>query len=169
MVAVYSSETVVFACKSTRRYNPEDKHRHLRRRENFKSETMWDFKFSRRRVALMMEAARTSETSVDIQLRTRQYIPEDSESNLKLICWYPQKVLGSAYFTWNPNPPFTQFSQEGLSVRTGMEGQNCILCFISVLYILFLCTANANVVAKDLLKHILHTIKPASYRPNYRP
>jgi hypothetical protein len=28
---------------------------------------------------LMMEAARTSQTSVDIQLRTRQYIPEDSE------------------------------------------------------------------------------------------
>jgi hypothetical protein len=27
----------------------------------------------------MMEAARTSETSVDIQLRTQQYIPEDSE------------------------------------------------------------------------------------------
>jgi len=32
-----------------------------------------------RAIALMMEAARTSETSVDIQLRTRQYIPEDSE------------------------------------------------------------------------------------------
>jgi hypothetical protein len=30
-------------------------------------------------IALMMEAARTSETSVDIDLRTRQYIPEDSE------------------------------------------------------------------------------------------
>jgi hypothetical protein len=30
-------------------------------------------------IALMMEAARTSETSVDIQLRTRQYVPEDSE------------------------------------------------------------------------------------------
>jgi hypothetical protein len=30
-------------------------------------------------IALMMEAARTSETSVDIQLRTRQYIPEVSE------------------------------------------------------------------------------------------
>jgi hypothetical protein len=29
--------------------------------------------------AMMMEAARTSETSVDIQLRTVQYIPEDSE------------------------------------------------------------------------------------------
>jgi hypothetical protein len=29
-------------------------------------------------IALMMEAARTSETLVDIQLRTRQYIPEDS-------------------------------------------------------------------------------------------
>jgi hypothetical protein len=31
---------------------------------------------------MMMEAARTSETSVDIQLRTRQYIPEDSELQL---------------------------------------------------------------------------------------
>jgi hypothetical protein len=30
-------------------------------------------------IALMMEAARTSESSVDIQLRTWQYIPEDSE------------------------------------------------------------------------------------------
>jgi hypothetical protein len=30
-------------------------------------------------LALLMEAARTSETSVDIQLKTRQYIPEDSE------------------------------------------------------------------------------------------
>jgi hypothetical protein len=30
-------------------------------------------------IALMMEAARTSETSVNFQLRTRQYIPEDSE------------------------------------------------------------------------------------------
>jgi hypothetical protein len=29
----------------------------------------------------MMEAARFSETSVNIQLRTRQYIPEDSELN----------------------------------------------------------------------------------------
>jgi hypothetical protein len=30
-------------------------------------------------IRAMKEAARTSETSVDIQLRTRQYIPEDSE------------------------------------------------------------------------------------------
>jgi hypothetical protein len=30
-------------------------------------------------IALMMEAARTSETSVDLQLRTWQYILEDSE------------------------------------------------------------------------------------------
>jgi hypothetical protein len=29
--------------------------------------------------ALMMEGARTSETSADIKLRTRQYFPEDSE------------------------------------------------------------------------------------------
>jgi hypothetical protein len=32
-------------------------------------------------IALMMEAARTSETLVDIYLTTRQYIPEDSESH----------------------------------------------------------------------------------------
>jgi hypothetical protein len=31
----------------------------------------------------MMEAARTSETSVDIQLRTRQYIPGDSELHIR--------------------------------------------------------------------------------------
>jgi hypothetical protein len=30
---------VVFACKSTRRYNPEQQHRHLRRSENLKSNT----------------------------------------------------------------------------------------------------------------------------------
>jgi hypothetical protein len=30
-------------------------------------------------IALMMETARTAETSVDFQLRTWQYIPEDSE------------------------------------------------------------------------------------------
>jgi hypothetical protein len=30
-------------------------------------------------IALMTEAAHTSETSVDIELRTWQYIPEDSE------------------------------------------------------------------------------------------
>jgi hypothetical protein len=34
-------------------------------------------------IAVMMKAARTSETSVDIQLRTWQYIPEDSELQLK--------------------------------------------------------------------------------------
>jgi hypothetical protein len=34
---------------------------------------------------MMMEAARTSETSVDIQLRTRQYIPEDSELKNALL------------------------------------------------------------------------------------
>jgi hypothetical protein len=32
-------------------------------------------------IALMMEAARTSETSVDIQLITQQYIPEDSHKH----------------------------------------------------------------------------------------
>jgi hypothetical protein len=35
-------------------------------------------------ITLMMEAACTSESSVDIQLRTRQYIPEDSELQLSV-------------------------------------------------------------------------------------
>jgi hypothetical protein len=35
-------------------------------------------------IALMMEVARISETSVDIQL-TRLYIPEDSELQLKYL------------------------------------------------------------------------------------
>jgi hypothetical protein len=35
-------------------------------------------------IALKMEAARTSETSVDIQLRTRQYIPQDSELRVSI-------------------------------------------------------------------------------------
>jgi hypothetical protein len=34
----------------------------------------------------MMEAARTSETSVDIHLGTRQYIPEDSELHNLYTC-----------------------------------------------------------------------------------
>jgi hypothetical protein len=34
----------------------------------------------------MMEAACTSETSVDIYLTTRQYIPEESELNNEKIC-----------------------------------------------------------------------------------
>jgi hypothetical protein len=34
-------------------------------------------------IALIMVAARTSETSVDIQLRTRQYIPDDSELHIR--------------------------------------------------------------------------------------
>jgi hypothetical protein len=60
--------------------------------------------------ALMMEAARTSETSVDNQLRTRQYIPEDSElqgthvskdivttMSLKILLQQTQHMLWAAY------------------------------------------------------------------------
>jgi hypothetical protein len=36
-------------------------------------------------ITLMMEAARTSETSVDIDLRTRQHIPEDSELHTRRL------------------------------------------------------------------------------------
>jgi hypothetical protein len=35
------------------------------------------------RAFALMEAERTSERSVDIQLRTRQYIPEDSELHIR--------------------------------------------------------------------------------------
>jgi hypothetical protein len=42
----------------------------------------------------MTEAARTSETSVDIQLRTRQYIPEDSELYL---AYYSDQVFMEIY------------------------------------------------------------------------
>jgi hypothetical protein len=38
-----------------------------------------DFEVKETLIALMLEAARTSETSVDIDLTTWQYIPEDSE------------------------------------------------------------------------------------------
>jgi hypothetical protein len=64
-------------------------------------------------IALMMEAACTSETSVDIQLRTWQYIPEDSElhthchENLKshtIICLVTpdgiKKHLGSTSYKY---------------------------------------------------------------------
>jgi hypothetical protein len=37
-------------------------------------------------IRAMMEAPRTSETSVDIQLRTRQYIPENSELLYNFLC-----------------------------------------------------------------------------------
>jgi hypothetical protein len=36
-------------------------------------------------IALMMEATRTSETSVDIQLRTLQYIPKYSELRIHFV------------------------------------------------------------------------------------
>jgi hypothetical protein len=45
-------------------------------------------------IVLMMEAARTSETSVDIELRTRQYIPENSELESLLKCFtYCRKIF----------------------------------------------------------------------------
>jgi hypothetical protein len=50
-------------------------------------------------IALIMEAARTSKTSVDIQLRTRQYIPEDSELQLS-VCQenlYVVMALGTQF------------------------------------------------------------------------
>jgi hypothetical protein len=47
-------------------------------------------------IALMVEKARTSETSVDIQLRTRQYIQEDSELHTRcreIFTSYMMKIV----------------------------------------------------------------------------
>jgi hypothetical protein len=70
----------------TRQYNPEDSsEHHTRRRENLKSHivnlygeaTLRCIRYS----SLMMEAVRTSETSVDNHF-TRQYNPEDSSEQV---------------------------------------------------------------------------------------
>jgi arylamine N-acetyltransferase len=69
-------------------------------REENSEKNIWDFKFSRRRVwcselscgmycrvkwlSLMMEAVRTSKTSVDNHF-TRQYIPEDNSEHQRKI------------------------------------------------------------------------------------
>jgi hypothetical protein len=44
-------------------------------------------------IALMMEAARTSETLVDIRLRTWQYIPDDSELHTHSLFNYQTKYF----------------------------------------------------------------------------
>jgi hypothetical protein len=44
-----------------------------------------------------MEAARTSETSVDIQLKTQQYIPEDSELQINKVHTLPPYFLKIHY------------------------------------------------------------------------
>jgi hypothetical protein len=49
--------------------------------------------------ALMMEAARTSETSVDIKLRTRQCIPEDSKLHTELLIQKKKKRRKKAQYT----------------------------------------------------------------------
>jgi hypothetical protein len=46
----------------------------------------------------MMEAARTSETSVDIQLRTRQYIPEDSELHTRRRENFKSHIVGCLFY-----------------------------------------------------------------------
>jgi hypothetical protein len=49
-------------------------------------------------IALMIEAACTSETSVDIQLRTWQYIPEDSELHTRLRENFKSHIYPSCFF-----------------------------------------------------------------------
>jgi hypothetical protein len=44
-------------------------------------------------IRAMTEAARTSDTLVDIQLRTRQYIPEDSELRVTMFTRQPYLSL----------------------------------------------------------------------------
>jgi hypothetical protein len=57
-------------------------------------------------IAVMLEAARTSETSVIIDLRTRQYIPEDLNSSLRVhkssLLVYNLSSLKNTKFCKNP-------------------------------------------------------------------
>jgi hypothetical protein len=79
----------------TRQYIPEDKSElHTSRCENLKSHIVnlygeVTLRFIRRFeslfIPLMMEAARTSETSIDNYF-TRQYIPEDKYEKQLLVC-----------------------------------------------------------------------------------
>jgi hypothetical protein len=78
MEAVCTFETSVCFSDTTRCYIPESRHLLW----SLLMITMWDFKFSRRRVwcselSSGIYCVRTSETSVDNHF-TRQYIPEDS-------------------------------------------------------------------------------------------
>jgi hypothetical protein len=56
---------------------------------------------------MMMEAARTSETSINIQLRKCQYIPEDSELQTR-----SRENLKSHMETLNP---LTEYSYIGIA------------------------------------------------------
>jgi hypothetical protein len=56
-------------------------------------------------IALMMEVARTSETSVDIQLRTRQYIPEDSELQSRAVLAAGDKDLADGIQKYSSEIP----------------------------------------------------------------
>jgi hypothetical protein len=81
------SETSVNFHQTTRRNNPEDSHLRTRRRENLKSHlvnlyeetTFATFGNSKPLlIALMMEAASTSETSVNFYKTIRRNNPEDN-------------------------------------------------------------------------------------------
>jgi hypothetical protein len=88
MEVVRTSETSVNFNVTTRRYIPEDSKLHVRSRENLKSHTVnlyaeATLRCTRPFIDLMMEAVRTSETSVNFNVTTRRYIPEDSKLNVR--------------------------------------------------------------------------------------
>jgi hypothetical protein len=70
----------------------------------------------------MMEAARTSETSVDIQLRTRQYVPEDSDL-LK-----SKFIQNHMKFNWNIDLAYNEVSCPVLLYNEDVyNSQRCVL------------------------------------------
>jgi hypothetical protein len=88
MEAVRSSETSVNFNVTTRRYISEDSKLHVRRRYNLKSHTVnlyveATLRCTRPFIDLMMEAVRSSETSVNFNVTTRRYIPEDSKLHVR--------------------------------------------------------------------------------------
>jgi hypothetical protein len=75
----------------------------------------------------MMEAARTSETSVDIDLTTRQYVPEDSELQdrmhlqnvLRLLCVQTGSGAHAASCSMGTGGPFP-----GGKARPGRDAEH---------------------------------------------
>jgi hypothetical protein len=79
----------------------------------------------------MMEAARTSETSVDIQLRTRQYIPADSELNKIMLSISSELSIANLTFTTHRGIKFTNpgYQQELFTGRHLRELNRFLFAF----------------------------------------
>jgi predicted enzyme involved in methoxymalonyl-ACP biosynthesis len=79
MTVVRTSETSNNFNATTRRYIPEDSKLHTRHRENLKSHIQGRTASIIRAMIALMKAVCISETSINFNVTTRRYIPEDSK------------------------------------------------------------------------------------------